>query len=89
MTVRGEKLGGEPMDQSVGELEIVSGAIFLWSSKVHPTLLGQHERLPNMQAAQGKRACSIRGLAKGAYMSCLSDFPVWVYVNSNRRDSQI
>jgi hypothetical protein len=40
MAVRGEKLGGGPMDRPASVLGIVSGALFLGSSRVHPTLLG-------------------------------------------------
>jgi hypothetical protein len=39
MAIRGEKLGGGPVDRSVGVLEIVSRALFLGSSKVRQNLL--------------------------------------------------
>jgi hypothetical protein len=35
-----------PMDQSADVLWIVIGDIFLESSRIHPTLLGQREKLP-------------------------------------------
>jgi hypothetical protein len=38
MVVLGGKLGGGPVDHSAG-LGVVSGALFLGSSKVRPTLL--------------------------------------------------
>jgi hypothetical protein len=50
MVVRGEKLGGKPTNHSGGVLGIVSRALFLMSSRVHPTLLGQREILPHTGA---------------------------------------
>jgi hypothetical protein len=38
MAVLGEKLGGGSVDHSAG-LGVVSGALFLWSTKVPPMLL--------------------------------------------------
>jgi hypothetical protein len=76
MLVLGEKLGGGPTDRSAGVLKILSGAIFLWSSRVRPTLLGQHERLPRTRTARRKRTSDVRGLAWKVYVSCVSSFPV-------------
>jgi hypothetical protein len=47
MVVLREKLGGRPMDHSAG-LGVVSGALFLGSSRVHRTLLMAYESLPCM-----------------------------------------
>jgi hypothetical protein len=35
-----------PTDQLIGVLGNVMRELFLRSSRIHPTLLGQHERLP-------------------------------------------
>jgi hypothetical protein len=35
-----------PVDQLICVLGIVMGELFLRSSRIHPTLLGQRERLP-------------------------------------------
>jgi hypothetical protein len=77
MVVLGEKLSGGPMDQSVGVLGIVSGALFLRSSRVRPTLLMSSERLPHTWTARRKRTCNVRGLAWEAYVLCVSGFPLW------------
>jgi hypothetical protein len=74
--VLGEKLGGGPVDQSVSVLWIVSGALFLVSSRVCPTLLGQREILPHMGTAHRMRRGGVCGLAREAYMSCVSGFPL-------------
>jgi hypothetical protein len=64
MDVLGEKLGGEPMDHSTG-LGIVSGALFLRSSRVRPTLLVVYERLPRTQTARRKRTRGIHAMLVG------------------------
>jgi hypothetical protein len=88
MTVLGEKLGDERVNHSA-KLEVVSGALFLGSSSVCPMLLVACERLPRTGTARRKRTSGVRGLAWQAYMSCWSDFPCRVYINSNRHDSRI
>jgi hypothetical protein len=45
MAVVGEKLGDGPADHSP-KLRVVSGGLFLKSSRVHPTLMMACERLP-------------------------------------------
>jgi hypothetical protein len=75
MAVLGEKLGGGPTDHSV-EMGIVSGALFLMSSRVRPTLLVPCERLPCTGTALRKRTPGVRGLAWEAYVSCWSGFPL-------------
>jgi hypothetical protein len=60
--VLGEKLGGEPADHST-RLGVVSGALFLESSRVRPTLLMACERLPRTEIARRKRMSDVRGLA--------------------------
>jgi hypothetical protein len=54
MAVLGEKLGGGPADHSVG-LGVVSGALFLGSGRVRPTLLMAYERLSRMWTTRKKR----------------------------------
>jgi hypothetical protein len=75
MAMLEEKLGGGPVDHSA-RLGVVSGAIFLRSSRVHSTLLIACERLPRMWTAYRKRMRGIRGLAWEAYVSCVSGFPL-------------
>jgi hypothetical protein len=75
MAVLGEKLGGGPVDYSAG-LGVVSGALFLRSSRVHPTLLVACERLPCTETTRWKHTLSVRGLAWKAYVSYLSGFPL-------------
>jgi hypothetical protein len=77
------------MDQSASMLGVMLGALFLESSRVCQSLLGQRERLPHIGTACEKRSCGIRGLAQEAYMPCVSGFPCRVYIDSNHRDSQI
>jgi hypothetical protein len=76
MVVLGEKLCGGPADRSASVLGIVSGALFLISSMVYPTLLMASERLPRTSTTHRKRMCSICGLAWKAYVSCVSGFPL-------------
>jgi hypothetical protein len=58
--------------QPSGEVE--SGALFLESSSIHPTLLTTCETLPRTGTARRKRKPSVRGLEWEAYMSCWSGF---------------
>jgi hypothetical protein len=88
MAVLGEKLGDEPANHSAG-LEVVSGALFLRSSSVCPMLLVACERLQRMGTDRRKRTSGVRGLAWQAYVSCWSDFPCRVYIDSNYHDSRI
>jgi hypothetical protein len=89
MVLLGEKLGGRHMDRSADVLEIVPRALFLKSSRVRPTLLGQRKRLPRTGTANKKHAGSIRRLVQKAYVSCVSDFCYSVCIDSNHRDSRI
>jgi hypothetical protein len=75
MAVLEEKLGGGPADHSIG-LGVVSGALFLGSSRVRPTLLVACERLSRTWTACRKRMPDVRGLAWEAYMSYWSGFPL-------------
>jgi hypothetical protein len=84
-----EKLSGRPTYRSADMLMIVLGALFLRNSRVCPTLLGQRERLPHMGTVCEKHMNGVRGPAHEAYMTCVSDFPYRVYIDLNRRDSQI
>jgi hypothetical protein len=67
MAVRGEKLDGGPADRSTGVLRIVPGAIFLGSSRVCPTLLGQRERLSRTACQECVRIVCIRFSLQGVY----------------------
>jgi hypothetical protein len=75
MVVLGEKLGGGPVDHSAGP-EVVSGVLFLRSSRVSPTLLTAYERLPRTWTTRRKRMRGVCGLACEADVSCVSGFPL-------------
>jgi hypothetical protein len=77
MAMLGEKLSGGPTDHSAG-LGVVSGALFLGSSRVCPMLLVACERLPRTGTAHRKRTCHVGWVS-----------PYRVYIDSNHRDSQI
>jgi hypothetical protein len=62
MAVLGEKLGGGHMYHSAG-LGVVSGTLFLGSSRVRPTLMMAYERLPRMETTHRKCMSNVRGLA--------------------------
>jgi hypothetical protein len=88
MVVLGEKLGAGPTDRSIGMLGIVSGALFLGGSRVRLMLLMASKRLPHMGTAHRKHTTGIHGLAREAYVSCVSGFfNCRVYINLNRRNS--
>jgi hypothetical protein len=70
-----EKLGGAPADHSVG-LGVVSGAFFLWSSSVCPTLWITCERLSRTWTSCRKRMQGICGLAWKVYTSYVWGFPL-------------
>jgi hypothetical protein len=84
----GEKLRWVPWTTQPG-WEVESGALFLGSSSIRPTLLATHERLPctgtateSVQRAymdwHGKHICHVGRV-----------FPCRVYIDSNCRDSRI
>jgi hypothetical protein len=73
MAILGEKLGGGPADHSAG-LRVVSGALFLRSSRVRLILLMACKRLPRTETARMKRTLGVWGLVWEAYVSCWSDF---------------
>jgi hypothetical protein len=75
MAMLREKLGGRPVDHSSG-LGVVSGALFLESSRVRPMLLVTCERLPRTWTARKKRTPGVRGLAWEVYVSCWSGLPL-------------
>jgi hypothetical protein len=54
----------------------VSGALFLRSSRVCPTLLMASERLPRMGTARRKHMSGVRRLVREAYVSCVLGFPL-------------
>jgi hypothetical protein len=75
MVVLEEKLGGRPVNHSVG-LGVVSRALFLRSNRVRPMLMMACERLPRTWTARRKRTCGVRELVREVYVSCLSNFPL-------------
>jgi hypothetical protein len=64
MAVLRERLGGRPTDHSAG-LGVVSGALFLKSSRIRPMLLIAYARLPHTWTARRKRTWGIRGPSVG------------------------
>jgi hypothetical protein len=62
-------------DHSTG-LGVVSGALFLGSSRVRLTPLMACERLRHTWTTHRKRTRGVRGLVWEAYMSCVSGFPL-------------
>jgi hypothetical protein len=89
MVVLVEKLGGRHVDRSTGMLGIMLGALYLRSIRVRRTLLGQRERFPRTGTGHEKRTCGVCGPVQEAYVSCVSGFACRVYIDWNRRDSQI
>jgi hypothetical protein len=75
MVMLEEKLGGGPVDHSAG-LRVMSGALFLGSSRVRPMLLVAYKRLPRMGTTHRKRTPGVHGLAWEAYVPCWSGFPL-------------
>jgi hypothetical protein len=71
----GEKLRQVPRTTQPG-WEVESGALFLESSSIHPTLLMTHERLARTGTARRKCMPGVRGLVWEAYVSCWSGFPL-------------
>jgi hypothetical protein len=74
MVVLGEKLGGRSVDRPADMLRIVSRAIFLRSSRVRLTMLGQRERLPRMGIVREKRTSGVCGPVRKTYVLCVSGF---------------
>jgi hypothetical protein len=64
------------MDQLASVLGIMSGALFLVTNMVCPTMLMASERLPRTRTARRKRTRGLRGLAQETYVSCVSGFPL-------------
>jgi hypothetical protein len=73
MVVLGEKLCGPSVDHSVG-VGVVSGAFFLGSSRIRPTLVIASKRLPRRWIVHRKHTCVVCGLMREVYMSCVSSF---------------
>jgi hypothetical protein len=62
MVVLGEKLRRVSWATQSG-WEVESGALFLRSSSIRPTLSVTRKRLPRTETARGKRTSGLRGLA--------------------------
>jgi hypothetical protein len=78
-----EKLSGRPADRSANVLRIVSGALFLRSSWSIQLYWWLHERLSCTKTVCRKHMSGVRGLAREAYMSCVSGSLCRVYIDSN------
>jgi hypothetical protein len=61
MAMRGEARW-RSTDRSADVLEMLMGSLFLRSSRIHPTLLGQRERLPHTRTARRKCMSGVCGL---------------------------
>jgi hypothetical protein len=79
------------MNRSAGVLWIVSGALFLRSSGIHPNLSTSttRERLLCIDRMRYVWSRTIRGLSMGCVWRVGQVFPCRVYIDSNHRDSQI
>jgi hypothetical protein len=72
-----------------------AGPVCLWLTRLLPGVgacfdfVGDSEMLSCMGTAHRKRTPGVRGLEWEAYVACWSVFPCRVYIDSNRRDSQI
>jgi hypothetical protein len=71
----GEKLRRVPWTTQSG-WEVESGALFLRSSSICPTLLMTYKRLPRTGTARRKRTPGVHQLEWVAYVSCWSGFPL-------------
>jgi hypothetical protein len=70
-------------------LGIVSGALFLGGSRIRPNLLATRERLLCVDHVRYVWFGTIRGLSVGCVWHVGQVFPYRVYIDLNRRDSQI
>jgi hypothetical protein len=87
MVVLGEKMRRAPWITQPGRGGV--GSTYSQEQCIHPTLLGQRERLSCMGSACRKCTCDIVGLAREPYVSCVSGFSGMMYIDSNRHDSRI
>jgi hypothetical protein len=71
----GGKLGDGPTDHSA-ELGVVLRVLFLWSSRVRPTLWMACKMLPRTWTACRKLTLGVHELVWEAYMWCVSGFPL-------------
>jgi hypothetical protein len=81
--------GYRPTDRSAGVLWIVSGALFLGCSVICPNLSASHEGLLYVDYMIYIWSWTERGLSVGSVWYVSRVFPCRVYIDSNRRDSQI
>jgi hypothetical protein len=77
------------MDQLVSVLWIVSGALFLGSSGIHPNLSVARERLLYVDHVRYVWSMAIRGLSVESVLRGAWVFLYRVYFDSNHRDSRI
>jgi hypothetical protein len=70
MVVRGEKLSGDLWIDQPTCWGCSRESLFLGSSEIRPTLLGQLQRLLRIGTTRRKRTLGVRGLVWGAYVLC-------------------
>jgi hypothetical protein len=70
-------------------LWIVSGALFLESSGIYPNLSPSHEGMLYVDHVRYVWSWTIRGLSMGSMWRVGRVSPYMVYIDLNRRDSQI
>jgi hypothetical protein len=74
------------MDQSVGVLWTVSGALFLGGSGIRPNLSVAQERLLYMDHVRYVWSMAIYGLSMKSVWCIGQLFPCMVYIDLNHRD---
>jgi hypothetical protein len=88
MIVLGRETGAGLMSHSTS-LRGGVGNTFSREKYIHLTLLRQHERLSRTGTTHKKRMSGVRGLAREENVSCVSDFSIKMYIDSNHHNSQI
>jgi hypothetical protein len=73
----GRETGYGSMDQSAGVLWIVSGALFLRSSRIHPNLSASHEGLLYVDHVRYIWSWTICGLSVESVWRVGRIFPAW------------
>jgi hypothetical protein len=89
MSWLGREIGYRPADRSVDVLWIVSGAIFLESSGIHPNMSASHERLLYVDYVRYVWSWTISVPSVENVWRVSRVFSCMVYIDLNRCDSWI